>query len=309
MAKRKTPPKHAVQHFDEDVPIGHQILAAASELTGEAKRRLDEEVQKLREAPEEPDAFRATTISGTTIKMLFEVLKEILHDVPLHIAPDGIRIMTLDGSRNSLTFLKLKAEEFNSYYCPSTIVAGVNLTCMYKLLKSISGSDVVTLYQKKGSPHMLGILITNGEKNSRTDFKLKLIEVDSEDITLPEIQFDGVFTLPSQYFQRLCRDMVNIGDVLRLQSQGNTLTMSCEGDFASQETTISEGDADVMSIATNSGKRVSANFSLRYLTLFCKASSLCNTIALYLGDEYPLIMVFKVAALGELKFVLTQLDD
>ena len=49
---------------------------------------------------------------------------------------------------------------------------------------------------------------------------------------------------------------------------------------------------------------VEGRFSLKYLIRFCKASSLCNTLEMYMKQSYPLIMRYNVAGLGELKFVL-----
>lgn len=252
-------------------------------------------------------AFYAKTIQGSAIKLLFEVLKEILHDVSMKFTPEGIRVVTLDGARCALVFLKLKDSSFEEYYCPSTITTGINMTSLHKLLKTIGSNDTVAMYQEKNNTSRLGITIENHEKNSVTNFKLNLLDVDVEDISLPKVDFDSVFTLPSTYFQRICRDMMNIGDTLHIASQDKRLCLSCCGDFASQETVICETDA--MSFATSSSEKIGANFSLKYLTLFCKASSLCNTIELFLGRTLPLILMFKVASLGELKFVLAPKVD
>ena len=129
------------------------------------------------------------------------------------------------------------------------------------------------------------------------------LDVDSQTISIPDVEFDTVITLPSAYFQRICRDMLNLSDVMTIQSEGTQLTLSCDGDIASQSTIIGEAD-ECMSMSTKSDKLVQGRFSLKYLTLFCRASNLCNTIELYVKEHFPLILKYNVASLGEIRFCL-----
>ena len=45
-------------------------------------------------------------------------------------------------------------------------------------------------------------------------------------------------------------------------------------------------------------------FSLKYLTLFTKCTNLCQTIQVYLKNDYPLIICYSVGNLGEIKMCL-----
>jgi proliferating cell nuclear antigen len=65
-----------------------------------------------------------------------------------------------------------------------------------------------------------------------------------------------------------------------------------------------------MAIESSSGEDVEGTFSLRYLGLFTRASSLCSTVQLYLKKNYPLVLSYNVASLGGLKFCLAnRVDD
>ena len=50
-------------------------------------------------------------------------------------------------------------------------------------------------------------------------------------------------------------------------------------------------------------------FSLKHLTHFTKCTNLCNTTELYLKNDYPLIVRYQVASLGEIKLCLAPQDD
>jgi proliferating cell nuclear antigen len=249
------------------------------------------------------------SIQGGTIRTLFEVLKEIVHDVSLRFDSTGVRLLTMDGARCALVYLKLRAESFEEYHCTSSFDVGINMASMFKLVRTTGSHDTVTMYMDASSTNELGITIQNAEKNSITDFKMKLLDVDSEEIKIPDVDFDSVITMPSAYFQRICRDMLNISDTMTISSQGTQLVLGCNGDFARQETVIGEADAG-MSVSAKSNKKIEGRFSLKYLSLFCKAANLCNTIELFLKESYPLILKYNVASLGEIRFCLApKVDD
>jgi proliferating cell nuclear antigen len=50
-------------------------------------------------------------------------------------------------------------------------------------------------------------------------------------------------------------------------------------------------------------------FSLSYLAIFCKCSSLCPAVEINLRNDWPIIFKYTVAALGELKLCLSPMCD
>jgi proliferating cell nuclear antigen len=255
-------------------------------------------------------ALYLKSIQGNAIRTLFEVLKEIVHDVSLRVDPMGVKLLTLDGARCALVYMRLRADAFEEFRCEGQgFTLGVNMASMFKLVKTSGSHDTITMYMDDLTSNELGIKIQNAEKNSVTDFKLKLLDVDDEIISLPDVEFDNVITMPSAFFQRLCRDMLNLGDTMVIRSAGNQLVLGCNGDFARQETVIGEADAG-MTMTAKTDKTIEGRFSLKYLSLFCKATNLSNTIELFLKESYPLILKYNVASLGELRFcVAPKVDD
>jgi proliferating cell nuclear antigen len=47
-------------------------------------------------------------------------------------------------------------------------------------------------------------------------------------------------------------------------------------------------------------------FELKYLTMFTKCTNLCPSIELYLKNDYPLVLRYMVANLGEIRLVLAR---
>lgn len=251
------------------------------------------------------------SVQGGAIKSLFEVLRDIVHDVNIIFDETGGKLVTMDSARCSLIYLKLRAESFEEYKCNGKVRLGLNMASMHKLLKTMSSHDSVIMYNTEEAANELGIHITNSEKKATTNFTLKLLDVDGDEINIPEVEFDTVVALPSIYFQRLTRDISNLSDAITITSTPTSLILKCNGDFASQETEIQSSsgtapsaEAPLTSISTHENQTISGTYALKYITLFCKASSLCATVELFIRRDYPLVIKYDVASLGELRFCL-----
>ena len=103
--------------------------------------------------------------------------------------------------------------------------------------------------------------------------------------------------------------MTNIGDCVDIKSVGENLMFECRGDFAMQETILKEnkdnGDGLKFSVHSTPDKPIQGIFSLKYLVLFTKCTNLCNLIHMYIKNDYPLIIIYTVANLGDIKLCLS----
>lgn len=251
------------------------------------------------------------TVQSSAFKVLIEAMKELLTDTPIEFDETGMKIISMDNTHVVLVHLKLDAGKFEHYHCNGRIAIGVNMLNLYKLIRSINSNDILTLFIDSDDMNYLGIKIENGEKNTKTTYKLNLLDLNNPQIEVDPATFDSVITLPSIDFQKLCRDMNNIADFVEIKNIKSQLMLSCKGDFCVQETIIS--DADNSSTKTNDNalaktgnEIVQGVFNLDYLVMFTKCTNLCNTVELHLKNDYPLLIKYTVASLGEIKLVLAQ---
>lgn len=244
-----------------------------------------------------------TTVQSNAFRTLIEVLKDVLNDVNITFDETGIKIMAMDGSHVALIHMKLAADKFESYKCTERMNVGISMSAWYKLMKTVNNSDILSMFIDSENNHELGITIENADKNSCTTFMLKLLDVDDEELVIPDVEINCVVTMPSNDFQRMCRDMSHIGDTMELTSTNEGLRFKCNGDFATQETLIGE-TTHGLTFNKKDDEVINGKFALKYINLFTKSTNLCNTIELYLKPEYPLILKYNVANLGEIRFCL-----
>ena len=255
--------------------------------------------------------FHIQTVQSGAFRILIEALKEILTDTNLIFDEGGIKLIATDNSKIVLIHMKLQSENFEHYYCKEKVKIGVNMNNLFKLIKIMSNNDILSLYINENDPNKLGIRIFNEDKNSQTSFKMNLLDISEEEIKIPPAEFETELTLPSPDFQKLIRDMTNIGDCVDIKSVGNSLIFECNGDFASQETILNENedknnsDGLKFSIMSKPEIPIQGIFSLKYLVLFTKCTNLCNLIHMYIKNDYPLIIKYTVANLGDIKLCLS----
>ena len=50
------------------------------------------------------------------------------------------------------------------------------------------------------------------ENDRVSEFGLKLMSIEEEQVSVPEMEYEAKVTLPSAEFQRICRDLSTIGE-------------------------------------------------------------------------------------------------
>jgi proliferating cell nuclear antigen len=249
------------------------------------------------------------TVQASSFKILIEALKELLTDTCIEFDETGMKIIAMDTSHIVLVHLKLDASKFEYYYCRNKISIGVNMLNFHKLIKTINSTDTLTLFMDDVNINNLGIKIENGDKNSKTIYKLNLLDLDNPQISIDPTEFNSVITLPSTDFQKICRDMSNVSDIVDIKNVGNQLIFSCKGDFCSQETILSDNDWSNIKKNGSTTEIIQGFYKLKFLVLFTKCTNLCNTVSLYIKTSYPLIIKYSVASLGEIKLAIAPSDS
>lgn len=242
------------------------------------------------------------TVQASAIRVLVEALKDILTDANFIFDDTGIKVIAMDSSHSVLIHMKLESSNFESYYCEKKTKIGVNMLNLYKLIKTMQNTDTLSMFINKSDNNKLGIMINNSDKNSTTTYRLNLLDIPEEEIKIPPAEFDSELTLPSNDFQKLIRDMINIGTDVEIKSIGSTLTLNCTGDFANQNTILRETqDGLKYKQKQDASFPVQGIYSLKYLMLFTKCTNLCPQIQMYIKNDYPLIIQYTIASLGTIK--------
>jgi proliferating cell nuclear antigen PCNA len=120
-------------------------------------------------------------------------------------------LQAMDSSHVSLVSLKLNAEGFDRFRCDRNVSLGLNLGSLSKILKCAGNDDIVTFKTEEGSD-LITFVFEAGEMARVSEFDMKLMDIDSEHLTVPDQKYSCEIVMPSSEFQRICRDLAVLGD-------------------------------------------------------------------------------------------------
>jgi proliferating cell nuclear antigen len=257
------------------------------------------------------------TVQTNVFKTLTEALKEILTEANFEFFVGDsknendekkgyVKVVSMDPSQTALVHLRLEGKHCERYYCKKRTIVGVSMINFHKLIKTLTNNDTLTLYIKESDPSKLRIKLENVEKQQTCSYTLNLMDLNNQEVKIPNQTFEQYITMPSSDFQKICRDMSNLTDVLEIRYIKNQLIFKGDGDFADSEIVISEnanGEIKFSGISNLNGI-IQGYYNLKHLCLFTKCTNLSPNVTLFMKNDFPLIISYQVGSLGVLKLAI-----
>lgn len=255
--------------------------------------------------------FEAKTVQTSNIRALFDLLCNVITDCNLVISKDNIKIVEFNTTQVALIHIKLDASGFEDYYYNNDddkpLILGINTDNFLKIIKTIKHDETLTLYVTKNDKHKLNIKKENNLRNSTNLFKLPLHSIEYKNYVLPNMDFNTIISMSSTEFQRICKNFTSLGcKQLEIKNVSDNVFLSGVGEFCSFEGIV--GNSSQTTFENTNDEVIQAIFDIKYLLLFSKASNLSKTVNLYLKNDYPLILSYKIGSLGELKFIISAIS-
>jgi proliferating cell nuclear antigen len=258
--------------------------------------------------------FVMKTVQSPTFRSLIEALKDMIQDGILECSPKGMKLESTDVCATYLVCLNLIGSEFEEYYCDGNHSLGVNMSDLYKTIKSIESDDTLSLMIEKNDSEKLIVRIDNSEKNKMKISRINLLDITKDDATtIPPELFNSTIRMPSKDFQSICRDMSSIeATIVDIQCVDKVFSIEGEGEVGTQKITLGEPRK---SLGVQNGLQFVKNehpdeikqgyYSLRSLLLFTKCTGLDNYVEILLKNNFPLIIKYDINTLGEIKLCLS----
>lgn len=269
-----------------------------------------------------------STLKSIIIKSLFEVIKPYIKETNILINSEGLKISTMDMSKVSLTYIKLKAEKFEKFSCKNPIIIGIDTSVLFKVIKYCNRRETITFYVDKNEPDKLGIELSDPYMGKVKDYKIPLLALDDKIENISPMEFDYIINMPTVQFQQIIKDIHLLeGKVVEIKSLGKQIIFNCTDGIADFKTSICEVDdklnkdqktllqqngEDLKSVKfqkSNENVIVQGKFKMSYLMNFIKASHLCENMNILLTNDKPLILEYFIADLGVLRMLLSNFSS
>ena len=211
----------------------------------------------------------------------------------------------MDSSHVALVSLNLSMEGFESYRADTSMVLGVNVALLAKVMKLADPSDSITLSAEDSATQLK--LVFENPKNQRTsEFVLNLINLDTEHLAIPETEYSSVVAINSGEFTKICKELYSLNETLTITTATDFVQFAVESEAGSGSIRLGQNDGMSRDEQTTLEVTdpVQQQFAIRYLNMFNKAAPLSTQTRLCLHQEQPLVVEYRIEQLGVLKYYL-----
>lgn len=227
------------------------------------------------------------------LSRVIDILSELVTDVRIKITEFGVSITAMDPANVSLVGFKLPKSAFTQFESDGKgEVLGVNLDNLKQILKRCSSVSTLIL-EKKENSNTLDLIIQDKIKRN---FSLTLIEIESEEKEIPNLEFSSKIELNSSDLVASIEDCLVVSDACSFIVKNGKFIIeakslnSAKSEFSGDEAKIEAEDCR-------------ARYSLEYLIKFMKGAKLVERTVLKFGTDHPLRIDIKNDKL-ELIFIL-----
>jgi len=250
--------------------------------------------------------FEAKLNKAGLLKKVLESVKDLVTDANFDCSAEGISLQAMDSAHVSLVSMMMEADSFESYRCDKRVQLGVKMESMSKILKCAGNDDALTLTAEEGSDV---VRFTFEGKNKVSDFELKLLQIESDVLSIPKTDYLVEINMPSAEFQKICRDMTIVGETVVIGASKEGVSFKSAGDIGKGQIVIKSTDGSVdekddESTSIRMDEPVELTFALRYLNFFTKATGLSGKVKLSLSKDVPLVVEYSIQDLGYVRYYL-----
>lgn len=225
---------------------------------------------------------------GTLAKVI-EVISELVTEVRIKVNESGFSIAAMDPANVAMVSFTLPKSSFSRFEVDEEVI-GVNLDSFKRILKRSSPGSSVMLEKRENVLHI------QIQDRIKRNFDLSLIDVDTEDKKMPELEFGSSVELKSNDFIDSVEDCGVVADACSFIVKDNVFVIEAKGlnsarsEFSSDEATIQ-------------AENCKSRYSLEYLQKFIKASKLFEKTILKFANDHPLRMDLRNSFM-EISFLL-----
>ena len=206
------------------------------------------------------------------LKKVVDAMKDLCKDINFDCSEKGLQVQSMDSSHVALVSLLLRASAFSDFKCDRTTSLGMQVDSLSKILKMCGPTDSLKLRWQNDADTVSFQCETGDGRIS--DFDLKLMQIESEHMEIPEQQYRVTAKMPSAEFQKICRDLKEFGETMQLTANKEGITFSVQGDVGSGNVLLKPRGSEKPEekVALTVHEPVVATFALRYLVKFANVS-------------------------------------
>jgi len=208
-----------------------------------------------------------------------EIISELVTEVRIKFNEFGLSIVAIDPANVAMIGFRIPKTAFSQFESGEEVL-GINLDSLKRILKRCGAGSSLVLEKKE---NLLHIQIHD---RIRRNFTLSLIDIESEEKEIPELEYSSKVEISSVDLVDSIDDCSVVGDACSFIIQEGKFIIEAKGLNSAR----SEFSGDEAKIEAENCK---ARYSLEYMQKFMKGAKLCEKTILQFANDHPLRLDFK----------------
>lgn len=241
---------------------------------------------------------------------IFQLLKNWSSHINMHFESDKLYIQSMDKSHICLANIEIKDKWFSEYQCPNTNKISVDSTHFAILMNYVLKHDKLELkFDDAEEPDKLFINFLNGSDSDKGKkgsfdhfFELNLIDVDEDNLGIPNVEYDIEFTIETKKFVELLSELNTFGTDLNIICNEELVELNANGENTKLKVNIPINDLDEYAISE--GETLNISFSLTHLCKMCTSIKMSSTVNVCLSSEYPMYLNYNLGDDSKVSFYI-----
>jgi len=152
-----------------------------------------------------------------------------------------------------------------------------------------------------------------GPLSKKQTYELRMMDLDVEQLGIPEQEYQATFSMPSSEFTKIIKDLLIIGESVTIDVKKSGVTFSAEGEIGKSQVCLEKGEAigdSDESFDLQVNDPIELSFATQYLKKFTAAGPLSRDVTVALSADVPMVIAYEVEDFGHLKYFLApKIDD
>jgi len=240
--------------------------------------------------------MRFTISRKEKVKQFNDIIKKmqkVCPEVNFVFDTDGLYAQGMNSSHVIIFELKLKNDWFDEYECSRTSIMGVNCSILATVHNCIiEGQKIKWSYYHDSTEELLVYFEGSGFDK---EFEVKLMDIDTEQLEIPEIDYNVDMSINSQDWSKIMSQMNTFGEKTRISlgtDEEQNIYIKTNGDIGKMQVTIKQEQVDEFAI--EEGEKIEIEFSTKFLLLMSEFSSLNAISNLHFSSNYPMKMCLSL---------------
>lgn len=233
-------------------------------------------------------SFYITFQNGLILKQMVDICKDLITESNIHILENGLDLQAMDMSHVSLTHFFIDKSNCSNYNISKETLIALSLKNLSLILKAYKETFELSLC-KNEHEEFLQVSMYDRKTDEHYNYCLNLMQIDQEQLSIPARENQCEISMNSVNFSDLVKNISIVGESMTIKTVGKLMSFESEGDIG--KVVVSKSfTPQTMKTTSN----LESNYSLRYISLFIKASSITPHLKITMINEEPLQLRYEM---------------